>query len=278
MEHEKRIVHVLIVLVTIAEIGGVIIMSQTAWRVLCQADFNPALVLALSHWSTGAPVCYGSVALLVQCFFAWKIWRLGKEWVWIVLSCVIAALAFLQFSASIAIAVQFAQINRDSLRTVLLRKTVIVQRSGSLACDALITASMIWILWSYKTETSIRSTQRLLNGLIINTLENGAVTTLFVALSLAFYLSYPKNFLNQAFQQAVGRLYSNVFMASLNSRIGRYQQTHVHSMNNIADKATTGGYPKRWTKLNPFRKDQEAGVDDLNVSASIDSCKGPPNA
>jgi hypothetical protein len=53
-------------------------------------------------------------------------------------------------------------------------------------------------LWGYKSETSVRSTQRLLNSLIINTLENGAVTTLFVALSLAFYLSHPKDFLNQA--------------------------------------------------------------------------------
>ncbi|KAJ2913893.1 hypothetical protein MD484_g6508, partial [Candolleomyces efflorescens] len=71
VENERKIIHVLVALVTLAEIGGVIIMSENAWRVLCQADFNPALVLALSDWSSGAPVFYGFVALLVQCFFAW---------------------------------------------------------------------------------------------------------------------------------------------------------------------------------------------------------------
>jgi hypothetical protein len=52
-------------------------------------------------------------------------------------------------------------------------------------------------LWGYKSGTPVRSTQRVLNNLIINTLENGAVTTLFVALSLAFYLSHSDS-LNQA--------------------------------------------------------------------------------
>jgi hypothetical protein len=42
-----------------AEIGGVIIMSQNAWRVLCEADFDPARALFLSDWSSGAPVFYG---------------------------------------------------------------------------------------------------------------------------------------------------------------------------------------------------------------------------
>lgn len=46
-------------------------------------------------------------------------------------------------------------------------------------------------------ESSLRSTQKLLNGLIINTLENGLITTLFVALNLGFYLWHPNDYLNQ---------------------------------------------------------------------------------
>ncbi|KAJ2923776.1 hypothetical protein H1R20_g13325, partial [Candolleomyces eurysporus] len=196
--NERRVIHVLVALVALAEIGSTIIMSENAWRVLCQADFDPSLVFVLSNWSTSSPVFYGFVALLVQCFFAWKIWSLAKRWLRIVLPAVITALSLMQFSACIALTIQFAQIQRDSSKWGLLETTVIVQRAGSLACDALITASMVGILWSYKMESDLRSTQKLLNGLIINTLENGLITTLFVALNLAFYLWHPKDYLNQA--------------------------------------------------------------------------------
>ena len=48
-----------VALVALAELGGVIIMSENAWRVLCQADFDPSLVFVLSNWSTSSPIFFG---------------------------------------------------------------------------------------------------------------------------------------------------------------------------------------------------------------------------
>jgi hypothetical protein len=43
----------------------------------------------------------------------------------------------------------------------------------------------------YKGVTFVASTQKLLNSLIINTIENGAIITACVALNIAFYLARP---------------------------------------------------------------------------------------
>ena len=90
-----------------------------------------------------------------------------------------------------------------------LRLSITLYLSAGLACDTLITLSMIFIVSGYavaraspfadckfyaklldfKARTELSTTKRLLNSLIVHAVENGAVTTLCAALNLAFYIT-----------------------------------------------------------------------------------------
>ncbi|TEB16310.1 hypothetical protein FA13DRAFT_1822743 [Coprinellus micaceus] len=223
LDGNQRPIHALVSAVAVIEVGGVIIVTEYAWRVLCLATVDKSRLLALSNWSAAAPATYGSLALLAQCFFAWQIRTLAKGLARLVIPIIIAAISLAQFSAALAICVQFSQVGKNIALIRQLRPTVITQRASALAADVLVTTALTYLLWKHKSATPLSATRKLLNGLIINALENAALTTFFVALSLATYVAFPTNNLHQAFQQSIGGLYANVLMASLNGRIRRRQ-------------------------------------------------------
>ncbi|EDR07493.1 uncharacterized protein LACBIDRAFT_298404 [Laccaria bicolor S238N-H82] len=90
---------------------------------------------------------------------------------------------------------------------------------GTLICDSIIVATMIFLLVQAKLESSFKSTKRLMDRLIIVTLETGAVTLITTLVQLIFYLRSPPSSLQQlGIMYILGGLYSNVLLSVLNGR------------------------------------------------------------
>ncbi|KIK02584.1 hypothetical protein K443DRAFT_96641, partial [Laccaria amethystina LaAM-08-1] len=96
---------------------------------------------------------------------------------------------------------------------------VLVWLSGTFVCDFFIVATMTTMLVQAKLESSLKSTQRLLDRLILITLETGAVTLIVTLVQLIFYVKFPTNGRQQvSVMYELGGLYSNALLAVLNGR------------------------------------------------------------
>lgn len=77
-----------------------------------------------------------------------------------------------------------------------LATTVAIHLVGSVTCDILITISMASALFRARRWTKRSSTKRLLNALIVNSIENGMITTVFALADLVCFYVYPDTFLH----------------------------------------------------------------------------------
>ncbi|KAJ2912218.1 hypothetical protein MD484_g8197, partial [Candolleomyces efflorescens] len=174
------------------------LFSGSAWGVLCLGQLNSTSVFVHSKGAPANAAMNGLVAFVVQCFFSWRIHLFAKGRFKLFVPWVVAALALVQFAGSIAVAVKFAQAHSDVRLLSTARPAIAIHLSASLACDLLISIFMICVFVEYKGVTCVPRTQKLLNSLIINTIESGAITTACVALNLAFYIARPRDTIHVA--------------------------------------------------------------------------------
>ncbi|KAJ2917911.1 hypothetical protein MD484_g2490, partial [Candolleomyces efflorescens] len=218
VDSERWVIYAIVIAVFVLELTAMILLAVYTARALFD-PLGPKHNVMYSRWSVVSPALYGAVPLIVHIFFAWKIRTLGRSVLSrIIVPSIICIVTLTQFVAALGITVRFAEAIGVDTRPVILEIFVIIQRVGTLVCDTLVTVSMVVILTRYKSKTRLPATQNLLDKLTINAVENGAVTMVFTALSLGFFLAQRDTFVHSGFQEAVGRLYANVLMASLNGR------------------------------------------------------------
>ncbi|KAF6744347.1 hypothetical protein DFP72DRAFT_1078726 [Ephemerocybe angulata] len=192
----------LVLAISVAEILHLIMTTHTAYTIIAQG-FGDLSALASSPWSGSAlPFLNGFVSFCVQLFFACSF-----DWGWI--------LTLLKHS----------------------NRTVIVWLSGTVACDVLMTGSIIIVLIFYKRSTTYRKSKTMIDTFIAHTIENGALTTVFAALNLVFFLVYPDNYMYICLEFMLGRLYANVLMSTLNRRD---RSSVTGTAPEMTDKSTTG--------------------------------------
>ncbi|KAF6752362.1 hypothetical protein DFP72DRAFT_451938 [Ephemerocybe angulata] len=227
----------LVLAISVAEILHLIMTTHTAYTIIAQG-FGDLSALASSPWSGSAlPFLNGFVSFCVQLFFAWRVKQLGKNIYAISCAAIILLLALMQLSASLAVTIQFIRLGLDIDLVKTLNRTVIVWLSGTVACDVLMTGSIIIVLIFYKRSTTYRKSKTMIDTFIAHTIENGALTTVFAALNLVFFLVYPDNYMYICLEFMLGRLYANVLMSTLNRRD---RSSVTGTAPEMTDKSTTG--------------------------------------
>lgn len=178
-----------------------------------------------------SPILCGIISALVQLFYAMRIWALKRTAAPRVLAGLIGMLALTQ-SLTAIVACSLLQTDLSQEHLIRLRPLFSMWLSGSFANDILIAASMIWILQTAKSPTTayISDTNSLLNRLILNTIRTGTITVLGAGVSLALFVQFTDRNYYFAITYILGKLYSNSFMATLNSRVPR---THASPSDSI---------------------------------------------
>ncbi|KAF8903185.1 hypothetical protein CPB85DRAFT_1029146 [Mucidula mucida] len=122
----------------------------------------------------------------------------------------------------------------DSKRRVLdlvnYSDVVTVWLAGSAACDLIITISLVVILYRRKPDSAgphaaFRSTAALINKLIRFNMETGMITSICAIIELALFLSTHQYNMHLMVFLLLGKMYSNILMATLNYREST-RQTH----------------------------------------------------
>ncbi|KII88053.1 hypothetical protein PLICRDRAFT_176797 [Plicaturopsis crispa FD-325 SS-3] len=97
----------------------------------------------------------------------------------------------------------------------------VIWLGSSLLCDILIAGCMSHFLRAARSETAFKATETILTKLFVLTVETGLITVLAASLQLVASLTsslYFENTWDQFFAFILGKLYSNMLLASLNAR------------------------------------------------------------
>ncbi|TCD59917.1 hypothetical protein EIP91_011193 [Steccherinum ochraceum] len=211
--HRKGMVY----LVYILEIVQVILTTRDAfltyasqWGDVAHADEVKMLWFSI-------PVMCGLIGGIVQMFYAWRILLLSKNRV---SSGTIALTSLLAISFSIWDGIDTR--NAERLTAVSRAKTFytgVLWLGMTALCDLVITCSMSYYLYKAKNLSTVERTSVLLTRLIKLTVETGFITAACAILELVLFVASRDTLVYAVFMGISGKLYSNCFMAILNSRI-----------------------------------------------------------
>jgi hypothetical protein len=100
--------------------------------------------------------------------------------------------------------------------TILNQPYTITALAGDIACDTLISFSMIYLL--HRGRSGYANSNKVINTLIAYTINTCLLTTLCTVTCLVLFIAMPGNFIYAPFYFAVCRLYANSLLSTLNSR------------------------------------------------------------
>ncbi|KAJ3507893.1 hypothetical protein NLJ89_g6048 [Agrocybe chaxingu] len=144
---------------------------------LAQVDWT----LATGAWTTGV------IAAIVQLFFAWRIFVLTRNWVYVV---VIGSLALAGCGASIAVPVKTG-LSFPVSRIHEVKPAVTVWLASDVAADIIITTVLVWYLVSqvlHKHKSGFKRSDMVVDRVIRFTLQTGLLTVVFASIDLFFFL------------------------------------------------------------------------------------------
>ncbi|KAF9061467.1 hypothetical protein BDP27DRAFT_1394255 [Rhodocollybia butyracea] len=253
----------------ILDIFQSVVVATAAWHSLCSGWGHPS-ALEFPGWTfTALPCVSGIVAAWVQTFFAWRIHILGK---WKLLPCLIIFLALAQCGAAWAIGIGFIPL-RDiqKLHMVDMFARTIIWLGGAALADVAIAFSMFYLLYSAKQRTKFQQTDRIISRLIRVTVETGAITATSAIVELILFQTMQTNnlhFTMYVIPVFLQFLYSNAFMASLNSRSGSKLSHESHSISTMTSST-------QWnhTFLNITRRENQEtpAVIHLETTTEVDT-------
>ncbi|TFK33966.1 hypothetical protein BDQ12DRAFT_727281 [Crucibulum laeve] len=215
---DRRFIQAMVYMIFVVETVQTVIMSHTVYTIMVVGYGNPQYLIQ-TPWSSGiTPIFNGITAATVQLFFAWRIWVFKSTLLARTVAVVVAIMAVIQGAGGIAVSIEYFRINLQPERLQGLKNTITFWLSTSLACDIISASSMVSLLLQSKKETPFQTSQTLINALIANTVETGAITAVVAVVELILFLQYPASFSYVCMEYLLGRLFSNVLLATLNGR------------------------------------------------------------
>ncbi|TDL15198.1 hypothetical protein BD410DRAFT_796599 [Rickenella mellea] len=155
------------------------------------------------------------ICFLVQCFLVRRIWHLSRKNIWlvggimlIVVAELIVSMIYVRETIPLKTYAALSKIANLS-RTINARAAV-----GDVAISAVLIAQL------NSMRTGFRSSETIINRLILFILKTGLLTSLCAIMSLITITVLPSTYVYISFYVTVSRLYTNSLLATLNARQG----------------------------------------------------------
>ncbi|OCB87159.1 hypothetical protein A7U60_g5673 [Sanghuangporus baumii] len=155
----------------------------------------------------------GLIVFLVQAFFLLRVWRLSQKNIPVIV--VLGGLILASLALSIVYTVRALEIRVFSRLTEIyaLNRSINVINAVT---DVALAAALIYLL--QQSRTGFKRSNHIINRLIFFSLNTGLLTSIDAIVTLIMNTVYGSTFLYILFFLNISRLYTNSFMATLNSR------------------------------------------------------------
>lgn len=190
-----------------------VLISHTVYTYLVTHYADPQY-LGMLVWSLLVEVLFnGFTAFVVQCFFTIRIYHLSHKN--IMLTGLVAALVLAQFCVTLVyVGKSLPMKTYEQLDT--LKGLSMAVNATTAASDVVIAMSLVSML--HLSRTGFKRSDSVINKLILYTVNTGLLTSIDAICSLASIAALPNTFIYICFFFALGRLYANSLLATLNAR------------------------------------------------------------
>ncbi|KAJ6569448.1 hypothetical protein B0H19DRAFT_1135515 [Mycena capillaripes] len=156
------------------------------------------------------------VAFPTQLFFTHRIWKLSKKWIPVAIVFVIAALY--QLGATIAFTVICLQHGPTAEIIFQIEKLPMSMWGVGAAQDVLISAVLLWMLWTSRGGPYFASTNQMLARLAVLVINTGIWTALVALFIIITMVVWPTIQIYVSLYFVLCPLYCNTLLANLNAR------------------------------------------------------------
>ncbi|KAJ7082892.1 hypothetical protein B0H15DRAFT_433608 [Mycena belliarum] len=213
---DRRALKYLVAVVWALELGHAICVGHALYAMTVTYYGQPAR-LVRAPASLAVAITFASfVAPCVQSFFAHRIYRLSRRWP-VPLLCYALSLARLAGAVCAAVA-EFRTVSIAEFEDRWEALVLGVWAVGA-ANDVLIAGTLAWLFARRRCEGLPKRSLRMVDKLIVWTIETGVLTSIAAVLTLICFLTLKTNYAWLAWCVVTTRLFSNALLASLNSRV-----------------------------------------------------------
>ncbi|KAF9484539.1 hypothetical protein BDN70DRAFT_872318 [Pholiota conissans] len=223
--HTKTLVYSLFILDTLQSI----LLAKDGFATFASGFGNKDQLNSVGLVWFSVPVLAAVVSLIVECFFAYRIWVLSGRSYYI--PSAIVATSVTQAVAAILAGIKALQVQKYSLLQESARVQITVWHVGSAACDVLIALSMCYYLW--KRDTGFKRTHTMIVRLIQLTIETGTATASVAIIDLILFSAGAGKvyFITPAF--VISKLYANTVVVIFNNRAQIVSRSHQSTVTNL---------------------------------------------
>ncbi|KAH9933255.1 uncharacterized protein BXZ73DRAFT_101215 [Epithele typhae] len=202
----------LVIILTFLDTLHLVLALHTVYWYLV-TNFGNSDNLNNSVWSLNVQTdCQTFITVIVECFFARRLWLMGKNWL---LVTTIVVMALLQIIAVIIFTIESFRLVQFAKFTTLTWE-ICLGLGASVVGDVIIAASMCYYL--YRRRTGLGKTDSVVTMLMVYSVNSGVLTSIVALLSLILFLAMPTNLVWISVFFLLGKCYVNAFLGLLNSR------------------------------------------------------------
>ncbi|EPS98214.1 hypothetical protein FOMPIDRAFT_1051787 [Fomitopsis schrenkii] len=205
------------------------LLSASAFQIFVYHYGDVEIVTRIYNGWFTIPVMSAMISMVVQTFFAWRIYRLSKLRL---LAGVIEILSLIQGSCGIASGALLKNAPTITHYDKSTLAVIIVWGGGTVIVDIIIAVTMTTML--LKMKTGIRRTDAVLNKITRMVVETGTVTASVATLALILLAGFPTSLYYIPCIHTVSKLYSNVFLTNLLNR-AFFTSPHSSERGNTVD-------------------------------------------
>ncbi|RDX57090.1 hypothetical protein OH76DRAFT_1476554 [Lentinus brumalis] len=251
---DRLFIKSLVVILIVLDTMHLALCTRTVYWYLV-TNFGNVNNLDMTTWSMALQTdCNGLIGLIVQIFFARRLWIMSNNWL---ITAVVVILAFLHFGLGVVFTAESFILGRYSKFKSLTWVTCLGLGSAAVA-DIIIAAAMCYYL--YTKRTGLRGTDSVLALLMVYSINSGLATSIIATLCVVLFGAMPTNFVWLGFFWIMGKCYVNSFLGLLNSRenlrdkvAGAVQLNHLGVQHFSQDGFSSGNHgskPPRTNRLN----------------------------
>ncbi|KAI0749992.1 hypothetical protein C8Q80DRAFT_1165165 [Daedaleopsis nitida] len=179
-----------------------------------------ALTAFHNTWFSVTIMC-SVISAVVQCYFALRIWVLGRSRV------LTGAVVFVSVSKFVLHLSGLRVVDPSAAAASAVTPVISAWLGGAAFVDVIIAISMTILLT--RAKTGIRKSDNMVNRLIVLVVETGTITAAVAIADLVCFTAYSDTLLHECPAVVLAKLYANTFLASLNNR-ALMKISHINSV------------------------------------------------